>query len=65
MKVLEGIDFATGTIDRYNVSLEHTRAFIRWKYKAEDKYIKELDHEFISQYAFWLKQCENAIITQR
>jgi len=55
MKALEGIDFATGTIDRYNVSLEHTRAFIRWKYKAEDKYIKELDHEFISQYAFWLK----------
>jgi hypothetical protein len=31
MKALEGIDFDTGTIDRYNVSLEHTRAFIRWK----------------------------------
>lgn len=55
MKALEGIDFATGTIDRYQVSLEHTRAFIKWMYKSDDKPIKELDHEFISQYAFWLK----------
>jgi len=55
MKALEGIDFAAGTIERYNVSLEHTRSFIKWMYKAEDKLIKELDYEFISQYAFWLK----------
>ena len=55
MKALEGIDFAAGTIERYKVSLEHTRSFIKWMYKAEDKLIKELDYEFISQYAFWLK----------
>ncbi|MFD1257747.1 site-specific integrase [Mucilaginibacter terrae] len=55
MKALEGIDFASGTIDRYHVSLEHTRAFIKWMYKLDDKPIKELDHEFISKYAFWLK----------
>jgi site-specific recombinase XerD len=55
MGALEGIDFAAGTIERYNVSLDHTRAFIKWQYKVEDKPIKELDYEFISQYAFWLK----------
>ncbi|QEC74579.1 site-specific integrase [Mucilaginibacter ginsenosidivorax] len=55
MKALEGIDFAAGTVERYHVSLEHTRSFIKWMYKADDKPIKELDHEFISQYAFWLK----------
>ncbi|NHA03240.1 site-specific integrase [Mucilaginibacter sp. HC2] len=55
MEALEGIDFATGTIERYNISLDHTRAFIKWHYKVEDKPIKELDYEFISQYAFWLK----------
>jgi len=55
MKDLEGIDFAPGTVERYNTSYEHTKEFIVWKYKVTDKDIKELDHEFISQYAFWLK----------
>jgi len=55
MKALEGIDFAPGTIGRYEISKQHTRDFIKWMYKMDDKPIKELDHEFISQYAFWLK----------
>jgi site-specific recombinase XerD len=55
MKALEGIDFAAGTIGRYEISMQHTKAFIKWMYKVDDKPIKELDHEFISQYAFWLK----------
>lgn len=55
MKALEGIDFAPGTIERYGVSMDHTKAFIHWMYKADDKPIRELDYEFISQYAFWLK----------
>lgn len=55
MKALEGIDFAPGTIGRYEISKQHTRDFIKWMYKVDDKPIKELDHEFISQYAFWLK----------
>lgn len=55
MKALEGIDFAKGTIGRYEISMQHTRDFIKWMYKVDDKPIKELDHEFISQYAFWLK----------
>jgi hypothetical protein len=55
MKALEGIDFAAGTIERYEISMQHTKDFIKWMYKVSDKPIKELDHEFISQYAFWLK----------
>jgi site-specific recombinase XerD len=55
MKALEGIDFALGTIGRYEISKQHTRDFIKWMYKTDDKPIKELDYEFISQYAFWLK----------
>ncbi|MFD2865484.1 site-specific integrase [Mucilaginibacter antarcticus] len=55
MKALEGIDFAPGTIERYNTSYEHTKQFIFWKYKVSDKDIKELNFEFISEYAFWLK----------
>lgn len=55
MKALEGIDFAAGTIGRYEISKQHTSCFIKWMYKADDKPIKELDYEFITQYAFWLK----------
>jgi hypothetical protein len=55
MKALEGIEFAPGTIGRYEISMQHTRDFIKWMYKVDDKPIKELDHEFISQYEFWLK----------
>ncbi|MDR6943642.1 site-specific recombinase XerD [Mucilaginibacter pocheonensis] len=55
MKALEGIDYASGTIGRYEISMQHTKDFIRWMYKIDDKPIKELNYEFISQYAFWLK----------
>lgn len=55
MKALEGIDYAAGTIGRYDISMQHTKDFIKWMYKTDDKPIKELDYEFISQYAFWLK----------
>lgn len=52
---LVGIDYALGTLKRYETSLVHTREFIRWKYKAEDLDIKKLDYVFISDYEFWLK----------
>ncbi|MGF7081553.1 phage integrase SAM-like domain-containing protein [Mucilaginibacter sp. UYCu711] len=55
MKALAGQDFANGTLDRYETSLEHTRKFIAWQYQKEDFSIKKLDHYFIEQYAFWLK----------
>jgi site-specific recombinase XerD len=55
MKALVGQDFADGTLDRYETSLEHTRKFIAWQYQKEDFSIKKLDHYFIEQYAFWLK----------
>nr|WP_262493271.1 phage integrase SAM-like domain-containing protein [Mucilaginibacter polytrichastri] len=59
MKALQGVDFAASTMKRYNISYNHTRDFIKWKYNAEDRDIRDLDHEFISQYAFWLKTVRN------
>ncbi|CAN5530132.1 site-specific integrase [soil metagenome] len=59
MKELQGIDFAASTMQRYNISYNHTRDFIKWKYDSDDRDIKDLDHEFISQYAFWLKTVRN------
>ena len=59
MKALQGVDFAASTMQRYNISYNHTRDFIKWKYGTDDRDIKDLDHDFISQYAFWLKTVRN------
>lgn len=56
---LVGKEFAAGTLERYKISLEHTRNFIAWKYQAADLEITRLDYEFINEDAFWLKSIRN------
>ncbi len=48
MSKLVGTDFATGTLERYKTSFEHTREFIKYKYKAADLLIDKLDYDFIA-----------------
>lgn len=55
MSALVGKDFAPGTMERYKTSLEHTRAFIKWKFGTEDLPISKLSFEFATDYEFWLK----------
>ncbi|HEY0054309.1 MAG TPA: site-specific integrase [Pedobacter sp.] len=55
MKSLVGTEFAPGTMQRYQTSYDHTKAFIRWKYSVDDLEIKDLNYEFVSDYAYWLK----------
>ena len=59
MAALVGKEFSPGTMERYKTSLEHTRSFIQWKYRADDMSILKLDFEFISEYEFWLKSVRN------
>lgn len=54
-----GKEYAPGTLERYQTSLDHTRSFIQWKYGVDDLNIRRLNHEFISEYAFWLKSVRN------
>jgi site-specific recombinase XerD len=55
MATLVGKEFAAGTLERYQTSLKHTRAFLEWKFKVTDLDIRQLDFEFIADYEFWLK----------
>jgi integrase len=48
-------EYSPGTLDLFKRTLNHTRSFIQWKYRADDIDIRKLNYEFISQYAFWLK----------
>jgi hypothetical protein len=59
MKELIGKEYAKGTYERYQTSLQHTRSFIQWKYGKEDISIKELSYEFIEQYSFWFRTVQN------
>jgi site-specific recombinase XerD len=55
MEKLVGIDFAPGTMERYNTALIHTREFIQWKYKQDDIGINKLSYEFVSEMEFYFK----------
>ncbi len=59
MKSLVNKDYSPTTLVRYKTSLEHTKAFLKWKYDISDMAIKKLDYEFISQYEFWFKTVRN------
>jgi len=59
MEKLIGKDYAYGTFQRFQTSLDHTRSFILWKYEKSDMDIRDLDYDFISEYAFWLKSVRN------
>jgi site-specific recombinase XerD len=54
--------FAPGTAERYKTSLSHTLEFIKWKFKVSDIDIKVINHEFITDYDFYLRterKCAN------
>ncbi|MGN7888409.1 site-specific integrase [Dyadobacter sp. 22481] len=55
LALMVGSDYALGTLGRYKTSYDHTKAFIEWKYKTSEFDINQLNYEFISEYAFWLK----------
>jgi site-specific recombinase XerD len=55
LAALENKDYAPATVKRYATTLEHTRAFINWKYQKNDIEIAALSFDFVSQFEFWLK----------
>ena len=56
VKHLVGIEYAKGTLDRYETALKHLQSFIKHKYKVSDVNIKSIDHVFITDFEFYLKK---------
>lgn len=54
-----GIDFAKGTVERYETSYKHTKDFIRWRYKREDLALDELNQQFVKDYELYFKIVRN------
>jgi site-specific recombinase XerD len=59
---LVGSEYAAGTYIRYKTSLKHTEDYLRWQYKVSDIDIQKIDHDFITNYEFYLRserKCAN------
>jgi site-specific recombinase XerD len=59
VKALLGKEFAAGTLERYEVSLRHTRDFIMSKFSLPDLDVRKIDHQFIVDYEFFLRTVRN------
>jgi integrase len=55
MRELVDIDFAPGTMERYETARSHTKDFIKWKYGLEDIDINKLNYEFVTDMEFYFK----------
>jgi site-specific recombinase XerD len=65
-KALENIDFAPGTVERYNTCFKHVEDFIRFKYKKTDYDINDITPQFIFNFEMYLKAirhcCHNTTV---
>ncbi|WP_292009433.1 site-specific integrase [Chryseobacterium sp.] len=59
MKELIGKEFSKGTWERYETSLRHTEAFMKWKFNITDIDICEINPGFIADYEFYLRTVRN------
>ncbi|WP_426330051.1 site-specific integrase [Pedobacter sp. R-06] len=62
MEALVGIEFAPMTLLRYQTTLRHIVQFLKEKYKVQDIDIRKINHEFLTDYDFFLRttrKCNN------
>lgn len=52
---LVGKEYAVGTLKRFRSSLVALEAFIQWKFKRSDVSLRDLTHQFITEFEFYLK----------
>ena len=55
MKQLIGKDYSASTVERYSTAFHHTQNFMQWKYKVSDMEIKQINHEFITEFEYYFK----------
>ena len=59
MKALLGKGYAKGTLDRFTITLNHLKAFIRFKFNADDIEFTDLNLEFVKDFEFYLRSIRN------
>lgn len=62
MRELVGKQYARGTLQRFEVTLNHIQNFLSWKNNDDDIALIKIDHAFITDFEFYLrsvKDCSN------
>ncbi|MFV8342656.1 phage integrase SAM-like domain-containing protein [Flavobacterium sp. XS2P39] len=59
MTALLGKGYAKGTLDRFTITINHLRSFIRFKFNADDIEFTDLNLEFIKDFEFYLRTVRN------
>lgn len=62
VKSLIGVDFATGTWERFETCLKHLKQFVKLEYNSNDYPIANVNNEFIVEFDYFLssvRKCEN------
>ncbi|HNP33693.1 MAG TPA: site-specific integrase [Flavobacterium sp.] len=62
MRELIGKQYARGTLQRFEVTLNHIQNFLSWKINDDDIALIKIDHAFITDFEFYLrsvKVCSN------
>ncbi len=62
MATLVGVEYAPMTLLRYQTALRHITQYLKEKYKVKDIDIRKIDHQFITDYDFFLRttrKCNN------
>lgn len=50
-----GHEFAAGTVQRYEVTLQHLKQFMRLRYRLSDMPVAQIDNSFINEFEYFLK----------
>ncbi len=59
MLELVGREYAIGTYKRFETTMDHLKAFIKFKFRVDDFNIKAVDHQFITELEYYLKANKN------
>ncbi|NRT14943.1 integrase [Flavobacterium sp. 28A] len=59
MTALLGKGYAKGTLDRFTITINHLKTFIRLKFNAEDLEFSDLNLAFIKDFEFYLRSVRN------
>ncbi len=67
IKALVPQEFSPGTLERYKTCLAHTQGFLKYKYNTSDIDIRNINHEVIMDYDFYLRsvrKCSNNTVAK-
>ncbi len=59
VRKLVGKEYAAGTLERYITVRKHLESFMKHQYKVSDMSLKNINHQFITDFEFYLKTERN------